>query len=48
MNAELTETTIPAYIEKVLAQAPPLTDEQRHALAELLAPIRQRRTGGAS
>lgn len=35
-----------AYIEKVLAEAPPLTDEQRTKLAELLAPAR-RRNGGA-
>lgn len=34
-----------AYIQKILAEAPPLTDEQRTALAELLAPIRQRGTG---
>ena len=32
------------YIERVLAQAPPLSDEQRTRLAELLAPVR---TGGA-
>jgi hypothetical protein len=30
-----------AYIEKVLAEAPPLTDEQRTRLAELLRPARQ-------
>ena len=28
------------YIERVLAQAPPLTDEQRSKLAELLRPVR--------
>ena len=28
------------YIEKVLAQAPDLTDAQRTALAELLRPVR--------
>jgi hypothetical protein len=33
------------YIEKVLAEAPPLTDAQRAALAELLRPVRV--TGGA-
>ena len=31
------------YIEKILAAAPPLTDEQRSRLAELLRPVR---TGG--
>lgn len=30
-----------AYIERVLAEAPPLTDEQRIRLAELLRPARQ-------
>lgn len=34
-----------AYIEKVLAEAPPLTDEQRTKLAELLKPVR---IGGAA
>jgi hypothetical protein len=29
------------YIEKVLSGAPPLTDEQRNRLAELLRPARQ-------
>jgi hypothetical protein len=42
-----TERTLAAlrleeYIEKVLAEAPPLTDEQRASLAELLAPVRRR------
>ena len=31
------------YIRKLLAEAPPLSDEQRTRLAELLAPVR----GGA-
>ncbi|MGV0699137.1 hypothetical protein ABQF47_12145 [Mycolicibacter sinensis] len=31
---------IAAYIERTLAAAPPLTDEQRHRLAELLRPAR--------
>ena len=35
-----------AYIQKVLDDAPPLTEEQRVALAELLAPIRRRHAGG--
>ncbi|MGB3893247.1 MAG: hypothetical protein WA942_03215 [Mycolicibacter sinensis] len=29
------------YIKRVLAQRPPLTDEQRTRLAELLRPVRQ-------
>jgi hypothetical protein len=29
------------YVEKVLAEAPRLTDEQRTLLAELLKPVRQ-------
>jgi hypothetical protein len=33
------------YIEKTLAAAPPLTDEQRSRLAELLKPVR---VGGAA
>ena len=33
------------YIEKILAEAPPLNDEQRTRLAELLRPVR--RNGGA-
>ena len=33
------------HIEKTLAAAPPLTDEQRTRLAELLRPVR--RNGGA-
>jgi hypothetical protein len=31
-----------AYIDRLLADAPPLTDEQRTRLAELLRPVRQR------
>jgi hypothetical protein len=34
------------HIEKTLAEAPPLTDEQRTRLAELLRPAR--RNGGAA
>jgi hypothetical protein len=36
----LAEAKIAAYIEKVLAAAPPLSDEQRTRLAELLRPVR--------
>lgn len=42
---ELAEANIAAYVEKTLAQAPPLTDEQRARLAELLRPVR---IGGAA
>ena len=34
----LAELRLAEHIEKVLAAAPPLTDEQRTALAELLRP----------
>lgn len=34
------------WVERVLATAPPLTDEQRTRLAELLRPVRK--TGGAA
>lgn len=36
----LLEAKTADYIEKVLAQRPPLTDEQRTRLAELLRPVR--------
>ena len=36
----LFEAKITSYVEKVLAQAPPLTDEQRVRLAELFRPAR--------
>jgi hypothetical protein len=38
---ELVAANIAAYLKKTLAAAPPLTDEQRAQLAELLAPARQ-------
>ena len=42
---DLAAAKIGDYIERVLAAAPPLTDAQRTALAELLRPAR--RNGGA-
>jgi hypothetical protein len=33
--------TVDEWVERVLAQAPPLSDEQRSRLAELLRPVRQ-------
>lgn len=42
---ELIEAKAAAYIEKVLTEAPPLTNEQRTRLAELLRPVRK---GGAA
>jgi hypothetical protein len=39
-RACLATANIEAYIAKQLAKAPPLTDSQRNALAELLAPVR--------
>ncbi|WP_164517848.1 hypothetical protein [Mycobacterium sp. P7213] len=41
---DLAEANARQYIESVLAQRPPLTDEQRNRLAELLRPVR----GGAA
>jgi len=38
---ELAEAKIARYIAETLAAAPPLTDEQRTALAELLKPVRR-------
>lgn len=32
---------IDTYVEKILAEAPPLSDEQRVRLCELLAPVRR-------
>jgi hypothetical protein len=37
----LNEAKIADYIERALAEAPPLTDEQRSKLAELLKPARE-------
>ena len=34
------DAALDAYIEKCVAEAPPLTTEQRTALAELLRPVR--------
>jgi hypothetical protein len=34
------QSKIADYIERMLAEAPPLTDEQRTRLAELLRPVR--------
>jgi hypothetical protein len=38
---DLVAANIAAYLKKTLSAAPPLTDEQRASLAELLAPARQ-------
>lgn len=38
---DLAEANIAAYIAKVLADCPPLSDEQRTRLAELLRPARE-------
>ncbi|MGB3521939.1 MAG: hypothetical protein WBA50_10725 [Mycobacterium sp.] len=37
---ELAAAKIRHYIDRVLAEAPPLTNEQRSKLAELLRPVR--------
>lgn len=44
---DLNAARLESYIEKVLAQAPPLSDEQRNRLAELLRPARRELAGGA-
>ncbi|WP_197283499.1 hypothetical protein [Mycobacterium sp. Marseille-P9652] len=36
------------YVEKILAEAPPLSDEQRIRLCELLRPVRPRALEAAS
>jgi excisionase family DNA binding protein len=41
-----TNDPVDAWVERVLATAPPLTDEQRTRLAELLRPVRK--TGGTA
>ncbi|MBS9533545.1 hypothetical protein KIH27_08080 [Mycobacterium sp. M1] len=38
---DLRAANVEAYITKVLAERPPLTDEQRTRLAELLRPVRR-------
>jgi len=38
-RAELAEAKIADFIERTLAEAPPLTDRQRAFLAELLKPV---------
>ena len=38
---DLAEAKIADYIERVLAEAPPLTDEARSRLGELLKPARE-------
>lgn len=37
---DLAEAKIADFVEKILTSAPPLTDEQRTRLAELLKPVR--------
>jgi hypothetical protein len=46
LRRELTEAKIHDYIEKLLDTAPPLTQEQRTRLAELLKPVRVNGCGG--
>ncbi|MGV0603928.1 hypothetical protein [Mycolicibacterium sp. XJ1904] len=44
----LLEAQAAAYIEKVLAEAPPLTDEQRARLAELFRPANTTSSSGVA
>lgn len=46
-TAEVNSNALSAYVERILADAPPLSDEQRTRLAELLRPVRTT-TGGAA
>jgi hypothetical protein len=46
LQRELTEAKIHDSIEKLLDTAPPLTEEQRVRLAELLKPVRVDGCGG--
>jgi hypothetical protein len=41
------EERIAAHVKRALAEAPPLSDEQRAKLIVLLEPIRKRRTQAA-
>jgi hypothetical protein len=41
VDRELATLRLSEYIEKTLAEAPPLTDQQRTTLAELLTPVRR-------
>jgi hypothetical protein len=41
-------SAIAEYVDKILAEAPPLSDEQRVRLAELLRPIRLQRDSEVS
>ena len=45
---DLNAAKLQDYIERTLAAAPPLSDEQRNRLAELLRPARRDLAGGAS
>ena len=47
LRQELKTQRTQQYIEKILADWPPLTDHQRTALAELLKPARVSAAGGA-
>jgi len=42
VDRELATLRISDYIQRTLDEAPPLTQEQRAALAELLQPVRRR------
>jgi hypothetical protein len=41
-KAALAAAKLDAYIDKIVAEAPPLTPEQRNKLTELLRPVRRR------
>jgi hypothetical protein len=43
LREELYDARIDAYVKRVVAEAPPLTNQQRNKLWELLRPVRERR-----
>ena len=45
-HAARARTTVEHYIDKLVDEAPPLTDDQRHKLAQLLAPAGRDSIGG--
>ncbi len=45
LRTQLKAERISDYLQKIIDEAPPLTQEQRAKLAELLAPVRRTATG---
>ncbi len=47
LRRDIRAARLAQHVEKILAEAPPLTDQQRDRLAELLRPVRRRAGGSA-